>query len=100
MRFEKGNNAGKKFGQGQDPTRGGRPPKLPDLDTLIAEVLGAEKGGKIAAKNILDALYLKAAKGDIRAAEALLNRGYGLPKQKVEVTGKDGGPMEHTTIDL
>lgn len=89
-----------RFQKGQSGNPKGARPKLPDLDVLIAEVLGADKGGKVAAQKILDALYYKASKGDIRAAEALLNRGYGLPKQKVEVTGKDGGPMEHTTIDL
>lgn len=62
----------------------GRPTKLPDLDILMAEVLGEEKDGKTAAQAILAALRAKAAKGDIRAAEVLLNRGYGLPKQSIE----------------
>jgi len=31
----------------------------------------------------------------IAAATALLDRGYGRPRQAVEMTGKDGGPIEH-----
>lgn len=72
------------FKPGQTGNPKGRPPKLPDLDILMAEVLGEEKDGKTAAQAILVALRAKAAKGDIRAAEVLLNRGYGLPKQTVD----------------
>ena len=79
----------KPFKKGQDERRNleGRPHKLPELDELIAEVLGDETSGQSAAKQILTALYRKAIKGDIRAAEVLLNRGYGLPKQTVHNTG-------------
>lgn len=74
----------KPFKKGESGNPNGRPPKLPELDKLMAEILGEEKDGKTAAQAILAALRAKAAKGDIRAAEVLLNRGYGLPKQKVE----------------
>jgi hypothetical protein len=76
----------KPFKPGKDERRNleGRPPKLPDLDKLMAEVLGEEKDGKTAAQVILAALRAKASRGDIRAAEVLLNRGYGVPKQKIE----------------
>ena len=67
--------------------KAGRPKKLPQLDILMADVLGAERNGKTYAETILTALRLKASKGDIRAAEVLLNRGYGLPKQSMEVSG-------------
>ena len=68
----------------------GRPKKLPDLDILMAEILGEEKDGKTAAMIILMALRAKASKGDIRAAEVLLNRGWGMPKQNItgEFTNK------------
>lgn len=81
--FKPGNNANPK----------GRPPKLPDLDVLMAEVLGEEKDGKTAAQAILAALRAKAAKGDIRAAEVLLNRGYGLPKQTIKHQGDAEAPI-------
>jgi len=63
----------------------GRPPKLPELDKLLADVLGEEKDGVTAAEAILKALRAKAAKGDIRAAEVLLDRGYGKAKQQVDM---------------
>lgn len=71
----------------------GRPRKLPDLNILLAEVLGEEKDGKTAAEAILAALRAKASRGDIRAAEVLLNRGYGLPKQKIEHSGDPEAPV-------
>lgn len=92
MQQHKRNTSGlKPFKKGESGNPNGRPPKLPDLDILMAEVLGEEKDGKTAAQAILAALRAKAAKGDIRAAEVLLNRGYGVPKQAMDITtnGKD-----------
>ena len=51
--------------------------KLPGLDILLAEVLGTDGTGKSEAENILIALRTKALKGDVRAAEILLDRSYG-----------------------
>jgi hypothetical protein len=65
----------------------GRPKKLPELRELLANVLGDEKDGKTAAEAILMALRAKAAKGDVRAAELLLDRAYGKPKQDVDLSG-------------
>ena len=71
-----------KFKKGQSGKPNGRPPKLPDLHILLANVLGKEnKDGLTAAEEILLALHAKAKKGDTRAAELLLDRGYGKPKQ-------------------
>lgn len=53
------------------------PGDLPLLDTLLAQVLGAEHEGTIMLKSILTALAEKAAKGDLKAAEMLLERAYG-----------------------
>ena len=72
---------GKKFIPGESGNKNGRPKKLPAIDVLIAEVLGEEKDGIEAAKIILMALRAKAAKGDVRAAELLLDRAYGKSKQ-------------------
>lgn len=80
----------KPFKKGESGNPNGRPRKLPELDKLMADVLGEEKDGKTAAEAILAALRAKAAKGDIRAAEVLLNRGYGMPQQKVQHSGKIG----------
>ena len=75
-----------KFKKGQTGNPNGRPRKLPELDDLLANVLGEEKDGMTAAEAILKALRMKAAKGDVRAAEVLLDRGYGKAKQYIENT--------------
>lgn len=75
-----------KFKKGETGNPNGRPKKLPELDKLLADVLGEEKDGITAAEAILKALRAKATKGDIRAAEVLLERGYGKTKQQMDIT--------------
>lgn len=79
--FKKGNQAAKGHG---------RPPILPDLNKLLAKVLGEEKQDMTAAEAILKALLSKATKGDVRAAEVLLERGWGKVTQQMKVTGVMG----------
>lgn len=89
MPFKKGNKlAPKPFVKGQSGNPKGKPKKLPHLDKLLAEVLGEEKDGMTAAEAILKALRVKATKGDIRAAEVLLDRGYGKVKETIDLTSK------------
>lgn len=88
-----------KFKKGQSGNLKGRPPKLPELDKLLAEVLGEEKNGKTSAETILKKLESMAKAGNLRAAEILLNRAYGMPKQRLEHTGEDGGPIK-TVIEF
>lgn len=71
----------KQFKPGKSGNPNGRPKKLPELDKLLADILGEEKEGKTAAQAILQALRAKAAKGDVRAAQVLLERAYGKPKE-------------------
>lgn len=79
----------KPFQKGDDPRRNlkGRP-KLPDLREVMAEILGEEKDGKTALQTIVSKLQELAAKGNIKAAEVLLARGYGIPKQQIEHSGE------------
>jgi hypothetical protein len=77
----------KPFKKGESGNPNGRPKKIPELNVLLADVLGEEKDGIEAAKAILMALRQKATKGDVRAAEVLLNRAYGLPTQKSTTNG-------------
>lgn len=88
MPFEKGKipKGAKPFKKGKSGNPKGRPKKLPQLDELLADVLGEEKDGIEAAKAILMALRAKATKGDVRAAEVLLDRAYGKSKQSIDVT--------------
>ena len=60
-------------------------PKLPDLKELLAKVLGNTDDGKSGAEAILMAMEARAKKGDVRAAELLLDRAYGKPKQDIEM---------------
>ena len=72
-----------RFKKGESGNPNGRP-KLPDLKEAIAKVMAEEKDGMSALEAILKALRMKAAKGDVRAAQELLDRGYGKAMQKIE----------------
>lgn len=87
----------KPFKKGQSGNPNGRPKKLPELDKLLADVLGEEKDGLTAAEAILKALRMKAAKGDIRAAEVLLERAYGKAKQTMDINNSISG-VDHIVI--
>ena len=93
--MRQGRNGGKLVEGGKKPGAG-RPKKLPALDTLIAEVLSDEQNGMSAAEAILKVIRSKAIKGDLKAAEMLLNRAYGKPKEHVDITTK--GEQLPTTI--
>ena len=73
--------------------RKGRP-KLPDLSEAIAKILADEKDGKTALESILSALRAKAAKGDVRAAQELLDRGFGKSKQVIDHSIEDNNIQE------
>jgi hypothetical protein len=73
------------FKKGQSGNPKGRP-KLPDLKAAIAKVLAEEKDGMDALEAILKAQRAKAAKGDTRAAEFLMDRGYGKAQQFMDLT--------------
>lgn len=74
-----------KWKKGVSGNPAGRPKKLPELRELLANVLGDEKDGKTAAEAILMALRAKATKGDVRAAELLLDRAYGKAAMNIEL---------------
>jgi hypothetical protein len=75
------------FKKGVSGNPNGKPKKIPQLDILLADVLGEEKDGIEAAKAILMALRSKAVKGDVRAAEVLLDRAYGKASQNLTLDG-------------
>ncbi len=80
-----------KFPKGKSGNPNGRPKKLPEIDKLLADVLGEEKDGVTAADAILRKLRAMAAQGNLRAAEILLDRAYGKAKQSTDLTtnGRD-----------
>ena len=71
----------------------GRKKELPDLHQILADVLGEEKDGITAGEAILKALRAKATKGDVRAAEVLLDRAYGKPKQTTDTNITSTEPL-------
>ena len=75
-----------KWKKGQSGNPAGRP-KLPNLQELLAKVLGDEKDEKSAAEAILAAMRAKAIRGDVRAAELLLDRAYGKAKLDIDIEG-------------
>lgn len=78
---------GKKFQKGQSGNPKGGPKKIPAIDELLAEVLGDEQNGINAAKAILIALRNSAIKGNVRAAEVIIERAYGKAKQNIKLEG-------------
>lgn len=87
-----------KWKKGQSGNPAGRPKKLPELRELLANVLGDEKDGKTAAEAILMALRAKATKGDVRAAELLLDRAYGKAKQDIDIQANIATVIRPTAI--
>jgi hypothetical protein len=85
--------------KGQSGNPAGRPPEMPEIDTLLAEVLSEEREGECAAKAILKALLRKAVRGDVRAAEVLLNRAWGKPKEHTDIQ-LTATPVNRTKILL
>lgn len=68
----------------------GRPKKIPDLEQILADVLGEEKDGMTRMEAIIRHLCVASAKGNTQAAKVLLDRAYGSPKQQIEHSGTEG----------
>jgi len=75
-----------RYKKGESGNPKGRPPVLPDLKAAIARCLAKEKDGLTALDTILDALGKRAAKGDVRAAQELMDRGFGKSTQIIAAT--------------
>ena len=64
--------------------RKGQPPKLPDLKAAMARVLGSvDNKGRTGLDQIVDTMKRRAAQGSERAADLLLDRGFGRAAQHV-----------------
>ena len=80
------NSEATRFKKGVSGNPAGKPRKLPELDKLMAEVLGEEKNGITAAEAVLKAMLAKAARGDVKAAQLILDRAYGKSLQQIDMT--------------
>jgi hypothetical protein len=58
---------------------------MPDVKDALARVLAEEKDGLTALDVVFRALRMKATRGDVRAAEVLLDRAFGKSRQSVDV---------------
>lgn len=83
---------------GPRPGAGRKPGKVSKAKIDIAE--RAKRYGEAALLTLAEIMTDADAPHSARvsAANALLDRGFGKPMQAVEMTGKDGGPMEITGI--
>lgn len=79
-------NLKKPWQKGQSGNPNGRP-KLPSMKTIMDSVLGDIQNGKSAAEAIMMAMRNKAIKGDVRAAEFIIDRAYGKAKESIELSG-------------
>jgi hypothetical protein len=63
-------------------------PKMPDLKEALARCLGkVNKKKETALDEIVEALRKQARQGNTRAAQLLMDRGFGLAKQTIEHQG-------------
>lgn len=75
-----------RFKKGETGNPHGRPPVLPELKTAIAKLLSEKSGDYTALDAILKALFKRAMSGDVRAAQELLDRGFGKSQQLIDMT--------------
>ena len=67
----------------------GRKPNLPPLDELLGDLLNEPTKDELnKAKKLLNVIWAKAEKGDLKAAEILLDRAYGKAKQHIQHEGE------------
>lgn len=88
MPFEKGETpkGAKPFEKGKSGNPNGRPKKLPKLDDLLSDILGAEDDKDSEAYAILSRLVKDAISGNTKAAEIILDRAYGKSNQPIAHT--------------
>jgi hypothetical protein len=63
----------------------GRPKDLPKQDDALISVLGIERDGITGTEALFRSLMNLAMKGNVRAAELILERAYGKPTQDLHV---------------
>lgn len=86
------NGPGRPWKKGQSGNPGGRSPIIKHIQEL------ARQHTEEALQALIDVMRMPAAKqpsAKVKAAEIILNRAWGCAPKTVEVTGKDGGPIQY-----
>jgi len=75
--------------KGQSGNPKGRPRKLPSLNVALTKVFGVTADDDVSkVELILEAMYKQAIKkGNVQAANLILDRMHGKPKQSIQVSG-------------
>jgi len=71
----------------------GRKKELPMLSEILINSLSNEKDGVTDAEAILNAMIIKAKKGDVKAADFVFGYGYGKPKQTTDTNITSTEPL-------
>jgi len=76
--------------KGQSGNPNGQPRKLPSLNAALTKVFGVTSDDDISKiELILEAMYKQAIKkGNVQAANLILDRMHGKPRQTVEISGE------------
>lgn len=103
MPFEEGKsgNPEKVFKEGESGNPSGRPKGSRNRSTIVREILEllekqknpiTGKEESLTQEQIMTlAILSRARKGDVRAYQALMDSGYGQPKQQIEMSNEEGG---------
>lgn len=69
-------------------------------EAMIALLEGKGKDGRTGAENLAASLFEKALSGDVRACAEIRDTIYGKPVSTIEMTGKDGTPLQPPAITV
>lgn len=87
---------------GQSGNPNGRPVNENSITYWLKQELArANGGGRTNAQNIAKKMIVKAKSGELDAMKEIADRTEGKPKQRTEVTGENGGPVnQHFDISI
>lgn len=91
--MEQAKNRPGQFKPGQSGNPNGRPPKGYSITAMFREMFENEPDKK---KALGEAIFKRAIAGDPTAIKLVWSYMDGAPMQAVELTGKDGGPVQQS----